>query len=67
MKEKPGPDLRIGVDIGGTFTDFVIFNRVENRIETFKLLSTPDKPADAVVDGLRRIFRFYLVENWPEE
>jgi len=56
MKEKPGPGLRIGVDIGGTFTDFVVFNRVENSIETFKLLSTPDKPADAVVDGLRRIF-----------
>jgi N-methylhydantoinase A len=49
------PPLRIGIDIGGTFTDFVIFDSVTGRIRTFKLLSTPSDPAEAVLQGLRRI------------
>jgi N-methylhydantoinase A len=48
--------LRIGIDIGGTFTDFVVFDPVTQGIQTFKLLSTPAKPAEAVLLGLQRIF-----------
>jgi N-methylhydantoinase A len=44
------------VDIGGTFTDFVIFDPGKSGLETFKLLSTPDDPARAVLAGLARIF-----------
>jgi N-methylhydantoinase A len=44
--------LRIGVDIGGTFTDFVIYHPQIGRIETFKVLSTPSDPAEAVLKGL---------------
>ncbi len=47
--------LRIGIDIGGTFTDFVIYNPSTQQIRTFKLLSTPRDPAEAVLEGLRRI------------
>jgi N-methylhydantoinase A/oxoprolinase/acetone carboxylase beta subunit len=36
----------VGVDTGGTFTDFSVEDRV------FKLRSTPDDPARAVVEGL---------------
>lgn len=48
--------IRIGVDIGGTFTDFVIFDPTTNRLDRFKLLSTPHNPALAVLDGLQKIF-----------
>jgi len=48
-------ELRIGVDIGGTFTDFVVFNPVNRVIDSFKLLSTPGNPAEAVLAGLREI------------
>jgi N-methylhydantoinase A len=48
--------LRIGVDIGGTFTDFVVFEPASQQIRTFKLLSTPRDPAIAVMQGLRTIF-----------
>jgi N-methylhydantoinase A len=48
--------LRIGIDIGGTFTDFVVYDPAAQRIETFKLLSTPADPAVAVIKGLGRIF-----------
>ncbi len=44
--------VRLGVDIGGTFTDFVISDPEEGKISTFKLLSTPENPAQAVLDGL---------------
>ncbi len=47
--------LRIGIDIGGTFTDFVVYNPASQQIETFKLLSTPDDPAVAVLQGLQKI------------
>ena len=47
--------LRIGIDIGGTFTDFVVYDPGAETIRTFKLLSTPTDPAEAVLEGLRRI------------
>src|SRR5262249_50403902 len=42
----------LGVDTGGTFTDFVLWRR--GRVETFKLLSTPRAPERAVRDGFRK-------------
>ena len=44
-------DIRIGVDTGGTFTDFVIFR--DGRISTKKILSTPANPSFAILEGLR--------------
>lgn len=51
----PVIDLRIGVDIGGTFTDFVVYNQTTGAIATFKLMSTPQNPAEAVLSGLAQI------------
>jgi len=47
--------LRIGVDIGGTFTDFVIFNPATGSLTTRKVPSTPSDPAEAVLKGLDAI------------
>ena len=47
----------IGIDIGGTFTDFVVYRPGSGEIETFKVLSTPRDPAEAVLQGLERIQR----------
>jgi N-methylhydantoinase A len=47
--------MRIGVDIGGTFTDFVIYHPENKQIQTFKLLSTPHNPAEAMLAGLAQI------------
>ncbi|MFH0845621.1 MAG: hydantoinase/oxoprolinase N-terminal domain-containing protein, partial [Pseudomonadota bacterium] len=43
----------IGVDTGGTFTDFV-FKEGESW-GVYKLLSTPSNPAEAVLQGLKHI------------
>jgi N-methylhydantoinase A/oxoprolinase/acetone carboxylase beta subunit len=45
--------MRIGIDTGGTFTDFVIAHD-DGRIETFKLRSNPRDPARVILDGLAR-------------
>jgi N-methylhydantoinase A len=42
--------MRLGVDIGGTFTDFVWLDDV-GRLHLHKRLSTPDDPARSVVEG----------------
>jgi N-methylhydantoinase A len=48
--DNPG-QLRIGVDIGGTFTDLVI-HTPDGRLVKRKLSSTPDDYARAIVDGI---------------
>ena len=44
---------RVGVDTGGTFTDFVFEHGGALRI--FKLPSTPDDPSRAITEGLQRV------------
>jgi len=43
---------RVSADIGGTFTDIVVENTSEKKINTIKVLSTPDNPANAVFHGI---------------
>ncbi len=43
----------LGVDIGGTFTDFVLFNGKELKVH--KVISTPHNPAEAIFDGIRSL------------
>jgi len=46
---------RLGVDAGGTFTDFVIADRETGDVKLFKALSTPSDPTAAIADGLKLI------------
>ena len=46
---------RIGVDVGGTFTDLILVDEESGRITVDKLPSTPDDPARGVADGIRRL------------
>ena len=41
---------RVGIDTGGTFTDFLVFH--DGRVSAHKVLSTPGNPAEAVLAGL---------------
>ena len=45
--------IRVGVDTGGTFTDFVF--EQDGRLNLFKLPSTPADPSLAIQQGLTRI------------
>jgi N-methylhydantoinase A len=48
---------RIGVDVGGTFTDFVLHDPSRNLVATGKRLTTPDDPSRAIVEGVERLLQ----------
>jgi N-methylhydantoinase A/oxoprolinase/acetone carboxylase beta subunit len=45
--------MRIGIDAGGTFTDFIVC-RDDGAIETFKLRSNPRFPASVILAGIKQ-------------
>lgn len=51
MKE----EVRIGVDTGGTFTDFAIY--IDGKIEINKIPSTPKNPSLAILEGIEEFLR----------
>ena len=53
--------LILGVDTGGTFTDFVL--QSESGLQSFKLPSTPDDPSRAILKGLAHFFGKELPDN----
>ena len=46
---------RLGCDIGGTFTDFVLLNDRTGEIKINKCLTTPSDPSDALEQGIRQL------------
>ncbi len=46
---------RLGCDIGGTFTDFVLLNDKTGELKIYKCLTTPKDPSDAVEHGIREM------------
>ena len=45
----------IGVDIGGTFTDLMLYDTASGEVAVHKLRSTPDDPGLALIDGIREL------------
>ncbi len=46
---------RLGVDVGGTFTDLIYVDDEAGRILVHKLATTPDDPAEGTVRGIREL------------
>ncbi|WP_306061295.1 hydantoinase/oxoprolinase family protein [Natronococcus wangiae] len=46
--------IRSGVDIGGTFTDVIVFDEETGEIDIEKTPSTPGNPAEGVINGLSK-------------
>src|SRR5882757_73830 len=44
---------RLGIDIGGTFTDFVAYDESNRALKAWKNLSTPHDPIEGIMIGLR--------------
>ena len=51
----------VGVDVGGTFTDFAVLSPDGANI-TLKVPSTPKHPADAVLTGLDHLVREHRLD-----
>lgn len=50
---------RVAVDIGGTFTDFCVFDEETGALLTLKTLSTPATPGAEVMNGIAELERRY--------
>jgi len=48
-------EIHIGVDVGGTFTDFAVSVPGENRHIRYKIPSTPDRPDVAIIEGIATV------------
>ncbi len=49
--------MRIGIDIGGTFTDVYAVDDATGEVIAFKTHSTPEDPSEAIANGLERLRR----------
>jgi N-methylhydantoinase A len=49
-------EYALGIDIGGTFTDIVVYDYARGRSADHKELTTPDAPHRGVISGIRRVF-----------
>jgi len=50
--------IAIGVDIGGTFTDVILLDEAAGRIYSAKVLTTPERPAEAVLAAVAQVLKF---------
>ena len=48
---------RLGIDIGGTFTDFALLDQAGQKLAIHKQLTTPLDPSAAVIDGIQEILK----------
>lgn len=55
MSDKGQTGLRLGVDVGGTFTDLLLIDEAAGRIHTAKVPSTPDDSSIGVLNGIERL------------
>ena len=45
----------VAVDVGGTFTDVVVFDEAASKISIGKVPSTPSSPAEGLMNGIREV------------
>jgi N-methylhydantoinase A len=50
-----GVTSKLGVDVGGTFTDLALWDGERRRLTVFKLPSVPRDPSEGILAGMRRI------------
>jgi N-methylhydantoinase A len=54
-----GSRFALAVDIGGTFTDFVLLDRDTRTVLTDKVLTTPQAPEQAILQGVEKLSKRY--------
>ena len=53
---------RIGVDVGGTFTDFTLLDEAKGELHYHKTPSTPSDPSEAVGKGLANLIAEHAID-----
>jgi N-methylhydantoinase A len=57
----PDKRYRVGIDVGGTFTDFMVFDQISGELTSLKSPSTPSAPHLAVINGLNQLQSEYSI------
>src|SRR6202451_2862223 len=57
------PNLRVGIDTGGTFTDIVCVDAASGAMRVTKVASTPSNPAIGLVRGVKSILADALLDD----
>ncbi|MCL7749608.1 hydantoinase/oxoprolinase family protein [Halalkalibacter alkaliphilus] len=57
--------FKLAVDVGGTFTDVVLFDDAENKMHLTKTPSSPGDPSEGVINGIKKIIM--IAGILPEE
>lgn len=52
---------RIGIDVGGTFTDFTLLEEVSGRVGFHKVASTPQDPSEAIEGGIADLLQAHCI------
>jgi N-methylhydantoinase A len=53
----------LGIDIGGTFTDIVLYGHADARVFSHKELTTPEEPTTGAIRGIRTLLEREQVEG----
>ena len=53
---------RIGVDVGGTFTDFTLLKEMTGEVLFYKISSTPSDPSEAILVGVSEMLAEFGVD-----
>ncbi|MFC3339830.1 hydantoinase/oxoprolinase family protein [Paracandidimonas soli] len=53
---------RVGVDIGGSFTDFAVYDEGTQTISSMKVFSRPDEPGSEVIAGIQMLGERYGIQ-----
>src|ERR1051325_2026046 len=56
---------RIGIDVGGTFTDFTLLDEQSGLVSFHKVASTPHDPSEAIERGIAELLEMHRIP--PEE
>jgi len=54
--------IKLGVDVGGTFTDLVLVDEKTKRINITKVPSTPRSPDQGVLNGIRKVLSLFSMD-----
>ncbi|MGZ9080416.1 MAG: hydantoinase/oxoprolinase N-terminal domain-containing protein, partial [Burkholderiales bacterium] len=53
---------RIGIDVGGTFTDFTLLYENDGSVRFHKVASTPHDPSEAIAAGIADLLATHDIE-----
>ena len=59
------PSLRVGIDVGGTFTDLVAVDTGGGEQIVLKCASTPQAPEEGVLEAVDRLLSFFTGQGEP--